>query len=534
MTGLARSRRIVVVGNGMAGCRFVQEALARDPDRRLAITVVGEEPGGAYSRLQLSNVLAGTAPVDGIELAGEQWYAARGVTLLAGTAVTGIERGARRVRLDDGAALGYDILVLATGSSPVLPPIAGLLRDDGGLLPGAVAFRTLEDCETIMRLAADTDSTRGAVVLGAGVLGLEAARGLAGRGLPVTLIQRGPRLMERQLDAGASRLLTRTVRALGVDVRAGAGVRAVRQAEGKIKSLVLNGPGVLDTGLLVLCCGIRPRVELARAAGLAVAAGIVVDDELRSVTDQSIFAIGECAEHRGRTHGLVAPCWAQARAAAQVITGAPEPVSYPGPGTVTRLKAAGIELASLGEATTDDDDTADDTIGGTADTRAGTATPDSASGTSTGTGATAVPGGAVEVIRFVDTARGIYQKLVVRDGRLTGAILLGDTRAVGTITQLFDRGATLPADRASLLIVRRNSPVTVAQTPTTLPGRAVICQCNGVTKSVICAAWQDGARDAAGISARTRAATGCGTCRDAVESIVAWLAAADTEYGVSV
>ena len=180
MTGLARSRRIVVVGNGMAGCRFVQEALARDPDRRLAITVVGEEPGGAYSRLQLSNVLAGTAPVDGIELAGEQWYAARGVTLLAGTAVTGIERGARRVRLDDGAALGYDILVLATGSSPVLPPIAGLLRDDGGLLPGAVAFRTLEDCETIMRLAADTDSTRGAVVLGAGVLGLEAARGLAG------------------------------------------------------------------------------------------------------------------------------------------------------------------------------------------------------------------------------------------------------------------------------------------------------------------------------------------------------------------
>ena len=534
MTGLAPPAnppsplRVVVVGNGMAGCRFVQEALARDPGRRLAITVVGEEPGGAYSRLQLSNVLAGTARVDSIELAGEQWYAARGVTLRAGTAVARIERRARRVRLEDGTALGYDILVLATGSSPVLPPIAGLLRDDGGLLPGAVAFRTLEDCETIMRLAADTDSARGAaapgaVVLGAGVLGLEAARGLAGRGLPVTLIQRGPRLMERQLDAGASRLLTRTVRALGVDVRAGVGVQAVLQAEGKIKSLVLNGPGILDTGLLVLCCGIRPRVELARAAGLAVAAGIVVDDELRSVTDQSIFAIGECAEHRGRTHGLVAPCWAQARAAAQVITGAPEPVSYPGPGTVTRLKAAGIELASLGEATTDDDD-ADigyaktDALGGV--NPANTANP---------ANTTAVSGAQVEVIRFIDSARGVYQKLVVRDGRLTGAILLGDTRTVGTITQLFDRGATLPADRASLLMVRRNSPVTVAQTPTTLPGRAVICQCNGVTKSVICAAWQDGARDAGQISARTRATTGCGTCRDAVESIVAWLAAADSD-----
>lgn len=504
MTGLAAPAsplsplRVVVVGNGMAGCRFVQEALARDPGRRLAITVVGEEPGGAYSRLQLSNVLAGTARVDGIELAGEQWYAARGVTLRAGTAVARIERRARLVGLDDGTALGYDVLVLATGSSPVLPAIDGLLRDDGGLLPGAVAFRTLEDCETIMRLAADTASAGRAVVLGAGVLGLEAARGLAGRGLPVTLLQRGPRLMERQLDAGASRLLTRTVRALGVDVRAGAGVRAVRQAEGKIKTLILNDRGVLDTGLLVLCCGIRPRVELARAAGLAVAAGIVVDDQLRSVTDPGIFAIGECAEHRGRTHGLVAPCWAQARAAAQVITGAPEPVSYPGPGTVTRLKAAGIELASLGEATTEDDDDTDD----------------------------------AEVIRFIDGARGVYQKLVVRDGRLTGAILLGDTRTVGTITQLFDRGAELPADRASLLMVRRNSPVTVAQTPTTLPGRAVICQCNGVTKSVICAAWQDGARDAAGISARTRATTGCGSCRDAVESIVAWLAAADGDADI--
>ncbi len=516
---------IVVVGNGMAGCRFVQEALERDPDRRLAITVVGEEPGGAYNRLQLSNVLAGTARLDSIALAGEQWYAAQGVTLRAGTAVVGIERAARRVLLDDGTTLRYDILVLATGSSPVLPPVAGLLRDDGELLPGAVAFRTLEDCETIMRLAADTESARSAVVLGAGVLGLEAARGLAGRGLPVTLIQRGPRLMERQLDADASRLLTRTVRGLGVDVRAGVGVRAVLAAEGKIKSLVSNGRGVLEAGLLVLCCGVRPRVGLARDAGLAVAVGIVVDDQLRSVTDPNVFAIGECAEHRGQTHGLVAPCWAQARAAAQVITGPAEPVSYPGPGTVTRLKAAGIELASLGEATTDDD-----TTDGSPDTAVAA---DAGTGATTDTGTADVAAGGVEVIRYIDSARGVYQKLVVRDGRLTGAILLGDTRTVGTITQLFDRGATLPADRASLLMVRRNSPVTVAQTPTTLPGRAVICQCNGVSKSAICAAWQDGARDAAEMSARTRATTGCGTCRDAVEGIVAWLAAADTNDAAS-
>jgi assimilatory nitrate reductase electron transfer subunit len=492
-------RRLVVVGNGMAGCRFVQEVLAREPGWRLAMTVVGDEPGGAYNRLQLSNVLAGVTGADSIELAGEQWYAAQGVTLRTGIAVVSIDRRARRVRLDDGDTLPYDILVLATGSSPVLPPVDGLLRDNGHLLPGAVAFRTLADCMAIAQLGANAEH---AVVLGAGVLGLETARGLAGRGLPVTLVQRGPRLMERQLDAGASRVLTRTVRSLGVHVRPGTGVRAVR-GDGRVRGVVLDDGGMLDADLLVLCCGVRPRVELAREAGLAVGAGVVVDDRLRSITDPAVFAIGECAEHRGRTHGLVAPSWEQARVAAQVITRPGEPVSYPGSMTVTRLKAAGIELASLGEATADEEDASGD------------------------------PADA-EVIRFTDSSRGVYQKLVVRDGRLTGAILLGDTRTVGTITQLFDRGAALPADRACLLMVRRNNPATVTQSPTVLPGRATICQCNGITKADICATWQDGARDADEISARTRAMTGCGTCRDAIEGIVAWLATAGTESGVNV
>jgi assimilatory nitrate reductase electron transfer subunit len=489
------SCRLVVVGNGMAGCRFVQEVLARDADRRLGITVVGDEPGGAYNRLQLSNVLAGVARVDSIELADEQWYAAHGVTLCSGTAVVRIDRQAGRVELDDGAALPYDVLVLATGSSPVLPPVAGLLRDDGRLLPGVVAFRTLADCTAIAQLAVTAEH---AVVLGAGVLGLETARGLAGHGLPVTLVQRGSRLMERQLDADASRVLTRTVRSLGVQVRPGAGVRAVR-VDGRVRGVVLDDGSTLDADLLVLCCGVRPRAELAREAGLAVAVGVVVDDQLRSSNDPRIFAIGECAEHRGRTHGLVAPSWEQARVAAQVITGSGEPVSYRGLVTVTRLKAAGIELASLGEAAADDEDGSGD----------------------------------VEVIRFSDSSRGVYQKLVVRDGRLTGAILLGDTRAVGTITQLFDRGAALPEDRSCLLMVRRNNPATVAQSPAALPGRATICQCNGITKAGICAAWQDGARDVDQISARTRAMTGCGTCRDAIEGIVAWLTDADAGSSVS-
>jgi assimilatory nitrate reductase electron transfer subunit len=493
--------RLVVVGNGMAGCRFVQEMLARDLDRRLAITVVGDEPGGAYNRLQLSHVLAGVTGADSIELADEPWYAAQGVTLRTGTAVVRIDRQTRLVHLDDADTLPYDVLVLATGSSPALPPVAGLLLDDGELLPGAVAFRTLADCMAINRLAANAAN---AVVLGAGVLGLETARGLAGRGLAVTLVQRGSRLMERQLDAGASQVLTRTVCSLGVHVRPGAGVLAVRGGS-RVRGVVLDDGSTLDADLLVLCCGVRARVELARRAGLAVAAGIVVDDQLRSVTDPRIFAIGECAEHRGRVHGLVAPSWDQARVAAQVIASPGEPVSYLGSVTVTRLKAAGIELASIGDAAADDEDAPSD----------------------------ADDAGDVEVIRFTDSSRGVYQKLVVRGGRLTGAILLGDTRTVGTITQLFDRGAALPADRASLLMVRRNNPATVAQSPTALPGQATICQCNGITKASICAAWRDGARDAAEISTRTRAMTGCGTCRDAIEGIVAWLAAADTESIVS-
>jgi assimilatory nitrate reductase electron transfer subunit len=232
----------------------------------------------------------------------------------------------------------------------------------------------------------------------------------------------------------------------------------------------------------------------------------VVDDQLRSITDPDIFAIGECAEHRGRTYGLVAPAWEQARIAARVIARPGEPAGYSGSLTVTRLKAAGIELASIGAAATEEDADDDglDRIGD------------------------------IEVIRFMDSARGVYQKLVVRHGQLIGAVLLGDTRNVGTITQLFDRGAALPADRAALLMVRRNAPALdtqalVAQSPTTLPGRATICQCNGVTKAGICAAWQDGARGVAEIVACTRATTGCGTCRDAVEGIVAWLAAADAE-----
>jgi assimilatory nitrate reductase electron transfer subunit len=487
-----RTTRVVVVGNGMAGFRFVQELHDLAPG--LDITVTGDEPGGAYNRAQLPLVLAGTAREDSVELADEDWYAVRGVRLITGAAAR-IDRPRQMLEMADGTALPYDVLVLAAGSAPVIPRADGLAGRDGRLLPGAVAFRTLADCTEIRGLAG---AARHAVVLGGGVLGLETARGLAVSGLPVMLVQRGRRLMERQLDASAARMLARTARALGVRVLAGASVKQVLGSR-RVTGVGLDDGTTLGTDLLVLCCGMRPRTELARAAGLATGAGIVVDDQMRSITDPRIFAIGDCAQHRGRTHGLVAPAWAQARAAAQAvaappgtsgISGAPRQGTDAGPAAVVRLKAAGIELAVLG---------------------------------------CARGGGGAEVILFTDPARGVYTKLVVKDRRLTGAILLGDTRTAGTLTQLFDRGAALPSDRLSLLAGSRDAAAPVADSPVMIPGHATICQCNGVTKAAICAAWQDGARDAGQVAARTRASTGCGTCRDTVEGIVAWLAAAEPD-----
>ena len=219
--------RVVVIGNGMAGSRFVQELLEVDPQRRYEITVIGDEPGGAYNRILLSEVLAGRIRQDDIQIATREWYAAQGVRLLDRVAAVGVDRHARLVRLAESdadagvgvasadAAIPYDVLVFATGSSPVVPAFPGLCREDGSLLGGAVAFRTLGDCDAIERLVPGTTS---ATVVGGGLLGLEAARGLAGRGLPVRLIQRGPWLMERQLDADAGRVLARTVRGMGVRI----------------------------------------------------------------------------------------------------------------------------------------------------------------------------------------------------------------------------------------------------------------------------------------------------------------------------
>lgn len=377
----------------------------------------------------------------------------------------------------------------------MLPGIDGLARPDGSLLPGAFAFRTLDDCDRILAGLAQRPVRR-AVVLGGGLLGLEAARGLAGRGIDVVVVHAVGHLMERQLDPAAGGVLRRTLRGLGVSVRLGATTTGVVHGpDGDFAGVRLDDGSVVLADLLVVACGVRPETALAAEAGLAVDRGIVVDDTLRSVTDPRVFALGECAQHDGKVYGLVAPAWEQAAVIAAQVTGQDPSLRYPGSRTVTRLKAAGVDLAAMGESTAD------------------------------GEALLEQPG--VEVVQLSDPARGTYGKLVVRDGRLTGAILVGAPAAVPAVTQLYDRGGPLPPDRTGLLLgPRRGAVAAVADSPERMPAAATVCRCNGITKGRIQGAVLDGARSTAEVAAATRATTGCGGCRDAVDGIVGWLLAA--------
>jgi assimilatory nitrate reductase electron transfer subunit len=470
-------RSVVVVGYGMAGARLVEELRRRDD--RMAITVLGAEGEPAYNRVLLSSVLAGGLSTEAIRLHHPDWAADHDIAVHTGSRVTDIDRETRQVRTAAGV-FDYDALVLATGSTPWLPPTQGL--DPG--VDGVVAFRTVSDCERILAVDGRV------VVLGGGLLGLEAARGLAGRGVDVTVVHPGRHLMERQLDAGAGSVLARTLTGLGVTVRLG--LLATRyRPEAPHRGVELDDGSFLPADLVVVATGVRPEVALARRAGLAVEHGVVVDDRLRSVTDPRIRAIGECAEHRGTVHGVVQPAWDQAAVVADLLTGADPAALYTGSRTVTRLKARDVDLAAMGDPHGDDD-----------------------------------PVTGVEAVALADPSRGRYAKLVLRDERVVGAIVVGMPDAAARLTQLYDTAMPAPADRLALLV---GTAVVHTGSPAQLPDRAVVCKCNTVTKGQLTAAWGGGARSAAALAEATRATTGCGGCTDAVCGIAAWLQQADPE-----
>ncbi|MBO4236997.1 FAD-dependent oxidoreductase [Pseudonocardia alni] len=471
------SRRVVVIGHGMVGARFVEEVRRRDPDgERATLTVLGAESRPAYNRVLLSTVLAG-----GLRPAMVALPVVDGIALHTGVAATAFDRTARVVHADDGTVHPYDELVLATGCRAWLPPVDGLADPGAPEVParGVSLFRDLDDCGRILDAAAP--GARIAVV-GGGLLGVEAARGLAGRGVAVTLVHPRTHLMERQLDAGAGEVLATALRGLGVDVRCGVGAKAWDPEAG----LDCDDGSRIAADHVVVAAGVRANSGLAADAGLAVDRGILVDDRL-ATADGRVHALGDCAQHAGAPGGLVQSGWEQAAVLADLLTGTDPAARYRGTRPVTRLKARGIDLAALGDPTAGD-----------------------------------------EELRVSDPRRGRYGVLALRDDRVVGAVLMGLPDAAAMITGLYDSGAPAPSDRLALLLGRalpgETSPAT---DPVRMPGSAVVCRCNSVTKNALVTAWRAGAHDVDALSRRTRAATGCGSCRDVVCGIRDWLADID-------
>lgn len=471
MTG---RERLVVVGNGMAGARTVEEILMRGGGDRFRITVFGDEPHGSYNRILLSAVLAGHEHAENIVTHPFEWYADRDVTLHAGVRVLAIDRVARRVLDDRDGRTPFDKLIVATGSRPFVPPIAGL-GDARAPRPGVFVFRTIEDCRAIAGWAG---GSRRAAVIGGGLLGLEAARGLLGHGLEVQVLEAGPCLMGQQLDESAATILRETLEGMGIVVHTGA-ITAAILGEDRITGLALRDGGQIACDMVVVAAGVRPNTDLATECGLPVDRAIVVDDQLRSAGDPDVYAVGECAQHRGTVYGLVAPLWEQASVLADHVTGADPRAAYLGSKLVTKLKVMGVDLAVMGVKS---------------------------------------PGPGDELVQYAEPARGVYEHVIVRDGRIVGATLLGEVGRVPFLTQAFDLGTPLPTNRAALLFDFGEAAEAVSALD--LPDDARICNCNGVRKRDISRCLAEGASTVADVMRVTRAGTGCGTCASRVRELV--------------
>jgi nitrite reductase (NADH) large subunit len=463
-------RKLAIIGNGMGTCRLLDELASRGACSLFEVTVFGEEAGGTYNRIMLGHVLGGDAP-DAIVTKNQEWFDRQGVRLVHGTRVTKLEPMRKTIEAADGSSHRYDLVVLATGSQPLVPPLEGMLDDKSELRPGAFVYRTIADCLRMREYSRPGDS---AVVVGGGLLGLEAAKVLSDRGLHVTVVHVATTLMNAQLDAVGGEMLKRQIERAGIFVRAGRTVESVYGQE-RIEGVVLDDGTTLPADMVLLACGVRPRIELARASGIPVNRGIVVNDTLATQVP-SVYAFGECSEHRGKTYGLVTPVWEQAAVIADILSGARPQSRYVGSKLYSRLKVAGVDVASMGllEPELESDQT----------------------------------------VQVVEERRNTYRKLVIRDGALVGAMLVGNTAAAGALVQTFDRGDPLPDDPLAALCPSA-SPVA--------SGARLVCNCNKVTEAVLREAIVGGADSVDAVGVATKAGTGCGSCKTEIGQIVASL-----------
>jgi NAD(P)H-nitrite reductase large subunit len=459
---------LVVVGNGMAAIRLVEDLARRNAPHR--ITVIGDEPGPAYNRILLSALLEGAHPAHGLRLKELSWYTENGVDLISGARVARIDREGRLVWLADGRSVPYDRLVLATGSVAALPPIRGLVTPAGVLHPKVHSFRSMADCLGVLRALPTTGR---AVVIGGGLLGLQVARALGVRGLEVDVVEAAPHLLASHIGQNAGAALRRSLEKLGCEVHTD--TRAVKLTD---EGLRLDTGYLLKADLFVLTAGARPATSLATAAGLFVRRGVVVDETLTSVTDNRIHAIGDCAEYRGRTSGFVAPAWEQAGVLAAGLSG--EHVSYEGSRAVARLRATDLEVAVLGD-------------------------PERTTG---------------DVVEVANPIKGSYRRLVVKDGVIEAAVLVGDLSRIGLLTQLYVRRSVLSEGEPAQLLLGERPPDEGSShlpdhLPDDLPDHVEVCACAAVSAGRIRAC-----ADVAEVVATTRATTGCGGCSGAVHALM--------------
>jgi nitrite reductase (NADH) large subunit len=395
------SEPLVIVGNGMAAARLVDE-LAKTSLGRYAVAVIGEEPRLAYNRVLLSSVLAGETGSHEIELRPADWWRHRGVTVRYGYRVTEIDTGRRELKIEGEESMEYSKLVLAVGSTPLR------LNVPGADLAGVHTFRDTRDVDLLLTLAA---ARKRVVVVGGGLLGLEAAYGLAKAGAPVTLLHLMDRLMERQLDAPAADLLKTLVERKGIRILLNASTARIH-GEGHVEAVELADGSRIEADAVIFAAGIRPNIALAKEAGIAVNRGIVVNDEMQTASPD-IYALGECAEHRGTCYGLVEPAYEQARVLARHLSG--RPAAYQGSVVSTNLKVSGVSVFSAG-----------DFMGGEGS----------------------------ESLVLSDRRRGTYKKLVISDGRLTGALLVGDTVDALWYLELIRNREKVAAIRADMMFGR--------------------------------------------------------------------------------
>lgn len=481
-----RTESLVVIGNGMAGARVVEEILERDPDR-FTITMFGDELYGNYNRIQLSGVLGGFTDPEGIVLNTLEWYERNRIRLHAGVRADRIDRDHRVVvgraiqahGMRSSVELGepYHKLIIATGSRPFVPPLEG--SDKAGVF----VFRTIEDCGAI---AAAAQAAQRAVVIGGGLLGLEAARGLLSHNVEVTVVEVAGHLMPQQLDPPSGAILKQKMEAMGVRVLVGTQAARIL-GEKQVTGIEFRDGSQLDAQMVVVSCGIRPNSEIAKNSGLAVGRAIVVDDQMRS-SDEDIFGVGECVEHRGRIYGLVEPLYEQAKVLADLITGANPQARYEGSRLATSLKVMGVDLTSIGDVNL---------------------LPDAQH---------------AQVLVHSDPERGVYRKLVIHEGRLAGAIVLGETESVGMLMRLYKRCDPVPEQPLELLLgggVAAGSGATTARGVGTLADDTEICSCHSVSKGHVVDCVRAGSTSIEAIGRACKAGTGCGSCQTLVGQLIA-------------